>query len=279
MAGLGSVGSRIAEDLVRCGIGSIRLVDPETVEAPNMARSVYQSTDIGICKTVALGNRLQAIDGGLHVDQFTCAIAEVDIHTLLSGADLVVLATDDMADQAVLAHWAYWLGIPQVACAVYRKGAAGEVVIVVPRASTSCWNCAVGGDSRSAELRPETDYGVGGRLVGESALGPSINVIASVASQVAVGLIAGPNSVAGRPLARLLAENRTLGMVSTSESWDFFPTVLGEDPYHFAPESVWPRVERRAECFVCGDHRGRPVSRDEGSRFIEELENMSSSDN
>ena len=35
VAGLGSVGSRVAEDLVRAGVGRLTLVDPDLVAAAN----------------------------------------------------------------------------------------------------------------------------------------------------------------------------------------------------------------------------------------------------
>ena len=39
VAGLGSVGSYLAEQLVRSGVGALALLDPERVEAANLSRS------------------------------------------------------------------------------------------------------------------------------------------------------------------------------------------------------------------------------------------------
>jgi molybdopterin/thiamine biosynthesis adenylyltransferase len=271
VVGAGSVGSRIAEDLARCGVGRLTLVDPDVVETTNLARSVYTMTDVGLSKTKALARRLLSINPSLQLTEFTNSISGLDPRELLAGADLLILATDDMPQQAYLAHWAYWLEIPQVACAIYRKGAAGEVVVALPEAGTPCWACAVGAGTDAAQRRPPTDYGLQGRLIAESALGPAINAISSVASQIAVGLLAGPVSPAGSSLGRILAEGRTLGLISTTPDWDFFPDVFAEMGHQFHPQSVWPLVERNEDCPVCGPDRCEPLSSDAGSDVAQAL--------
>ena len=67
VAGAGSVGSRIAEDLVRSGVGRIVVIDPDAVSLPNMARSVYTRAQIGVPKVRALAERLCAINPRVEV--------------------------------------------------------------------------------------------------------------------------------------------------------------------------------------------------------------------
>ncbi|GAB3988980.1 hypothetical protein GCM10029978_112790 [Actinoallomurus acanthiterrae] len=260
VAGLGSVGSRIAEDLVRCGVGTLTVIDPECVEGPNLARSVYTSADLGVAKPTAMARRLRAIDPAVRVEEHVAALGDLDLAGLLSGADLVVGATDDMAEQARLSHHAYAAGIPMVSCALYRRAAAGEVVISVPATETACWNCAVGARSTATDYRPARDYGLNGRLVGEAALGPAINIVSSCAAAVAVGLLAGPSTPAGEHLVGLLRDRRTLGIVSTSPRWEFFPQVIAPEPHQHAPQSIWAVIRRDPRCPICGDpeHRVPP---------------------
>lgn len=274
VAGAGSVGSRIAEDLVRCGVEQLILIDPDTVSWPNLARSVYTTRDLERPKVESLAGRLVDINPSVEVQAIANLLSETDVPALLEQVELVVLATDDMSEQSFLAHWAYYLQVPQVACAMYRRGAAGEVVLIVPAARTPCWNCTVGADSRSGASRPESNYGLNGRLVGEAALGPAINLVASVASQLAVGLLAGPQSPAGSGLGRLLAEARTLGLVSTTPAWDFFPAAIGDLSHQHEPQSVWPIVEARDGCPVCGDELVRPISRQEGQEVVRQLQEL-----
>ena len=56
--GAGSLGSMIAETMVRNGVSAFHLVDPDRVEAVNLSRSAYNAGDIGDLKVDALANRL-----------------------------------------------------------------------------------------------------------------------------------------------------------------------------------------------------------------------------
>ncbi|MEV5934714.1 ThiF family adenylyltransferase [Streptomyces sp. NPDC052079] len=266
VCGLGSVGSCIAEHLVRSGVGSLTLIDPDTVDGANLARTVYAAADVGMRKTTALARRLRAVDPAVRVDEYQEPLGNLGLAEVLEGADLVVGATDDMAEQAVLAHHAYAAGIPMVACALYRAAAAGEVVLSVPEAQTACWNCAVGSGGGSGAHRPEPDYGLDGRLVGEAALGPSIHLVTCAASQAAIGILAGSSSSAGVPLRRLIRERRTLGLVSTAPDWGFFPKVIPSMPHQYAPQSVWAVVKSDPACPICGDisHRTPPLTSAQG---------------
>lgn len=251
VAGCGSVGSRIAEDLARSGVRHFVLVDPDEVSLPNMARSVYARADVGRAKVAVLAERLRGIAPETEVSTTRRFLREITPEDILDGVDLVVLATDDMTEQAALAKAAYEKRIVQVAAAMYRKAAAGEVMIAVPEARTPCWACAVGTSALSTSERPDTNYGVDGRLVAESGLGASINLVTSVASLLAIGLLAGPGSPACAGLGRMLAESRVLGLISTTPDWGFFPDVFHDMAHQFQPQSVWPKVESVKGCPVC----------------------------
>ena len=265
VAGAGSVGSRIAEDLIRSGVGAFTVIDPDRVDAPNLARTVYSAADIGMPKPDALARRLQAIDPAVVVDRHGAPLGMIDLPQALAGVSLVVAATDDMTEQALLAHHAYATGVPLVACALYKKAAAGEVVLSVPAARTACWRCAVGAGTPSDSYRPGRDYGLGGRLAGESALGPSIHLVAGVAASAALGLLAGPGSQAGRHLKRLLSQRRTLGLIATTPAWGLFKTVFAGMDHQHAPQSVWVRVDPDADCPVCGACPIPPLDAQAGS--------------
>ncbi|MDA8322460.1 MAG: ThiF family adenylyltransferase [Actinomycetota bacterium] len=274
VAGAGSVGSRIAEDLVRSGVGALAIIDPDLVEAANLSRTVYAAADIGLPKPQALAGRLRAIDPAVTIESHLSPLGLADLSRILDGVSLVVAATDDMAEQAVLAHHAYAAGVPLVACAVYKAAAAGEVVITVPTAKTACWSCAVGAGSPADQHRPERDYGLGGRLAGEAALGPSIHQVTSVATTAALGLLAGPDAPAGAHLTRLLAEGRTLGLVATTPDWDFFQQVFTGMDHQHAPQSVWVRVSRSSSCPVCGDQPIPPLTPQAAVQLIDAMSRL-----
>jgi molybdopterin/thiamine biosynthesis adenylyltransferase len=269
VAGAGSVGSRMAEDLVRSGVGALTIIDPDRVDAANLARTVYSAADIGLPKPDALARRLEAINPSVLVDRRPCPLGTADLARLLTGVSLVVAATDDLAEQGLLAHYAYAARVALVACALYRKAAAGEIVLSVPAAETACWTCAVGAGTAADAHRPGRDYGLGGRLAGEAALGPSIHLVADVATSAALGLLAGPRSPAGRRLGPLLAQRRTLGLITTVPQWGFFKEVFRGMGHQHAPQSVWVRVDRTPDCPVCGARPIPPLNRHAGADLTE----------
>ena len=54
VVGVGSVGSSIADMLVRSGISRLALIDPDTLSEENLARHVLSSPDLGKPKVTAL---------------------------------------------------------------------------------------------------------------------------------------------------------------------------------------------------------------------------------
>ena len=258
IVGLGSVGSWLAAELVRAGVEHLELVDPDHVEASNLARTIYEARHLDIPKVTAATDLLTRINPAITVRTHRHAIGELehDLDSLCDAADLIVAATDDPAGQALLNHHAYAAGTPLVACGLYRQAHAGEVVIVVPQLDTGCWMCATGvsgiGD------RAAKDYATG-RLAGEIALGPAIHLVTEVAAGVAIGLLAGPTAPAAQPLRQLLETRRTMGLISTGPRWDFFPIVFaGLDANQWAPQSVWARVQRDPHCPICGPEQATP---------------------
>ena len=62
IVGCGSVGSTIAENLVRCGVTKISLYDFDTVEPRNIANQMFRAKDIGRPKVDALRDLLVEIN-------------------------------------------------------------------------------------------------------------------------------------------------------------------------------------------------------------------------
>ncbi|MBQ4115111.1 ThiF family adenylyltransferase, partial [bacterium] len=66
--GLGGVGSYCAEALVRCGVGSIDLIDSDTINVTNINRQIIAlNSTLGLAKTEVLAGRLKDINPKLNV--------------------------------------------------------------------------------------------------------------------------------------------------------------------------------------------------------------------
>ena len=144
--GAGSVGSNIAEHLVRAGVPRLTLVDDEVVEPVNLTRTVYDYRDVGRKKTSALRDHLVAINPDLQVtlvdDRLGASTASTFRH-VLSDASIAIGAADDNLAMGVLDVLLHECGLPGVFAAVYKGAAGGDIVTVVPGV-TACWRCTVG---------------------------------------------------------------------------------------------------------------------------------------
>jgi len=72
LVGLGAIGSPLAESLVRGGVNNISLWDGDIVEFGNICRSVYDQSNIGNPKVLALKEHLQKISPFVNITKNGC---------------------------------------------------------------------------------------------------------------------------------------------------------------------------------------------------------------
>ncbi|MFD3696921.1 HesA/MoeB/ThiF family protein [Streptomyces sp. NPDC058646] len=269
LVGVGSVGSYLAETLVRSGVGRITLVDPDRVEPANLGRSMFDARDIGRNKAKATARRLRRVNRRLKTDVLKIDFAALDNHTWqqrIADAQLVVAATDDNHVQQRLNHLAYFVGRPALFVGLYEGAAGGEVVFSTP--GSPCWSCATGGVRESlGELghQPRTDYGTG-RMYAVPGLLTDIHHLTAAAAKIALALLhptGGPERIGGF-LTTPLRKDLSLALFAMEPDHWFFPRVLGEVPGQHAFQSIWLRTGRRPDCPVCGDFSLRSDPREFG---------------
>ena len=266
--GAGSMGSVIAEALVRSGVRRLRLVDPDTVEAANLSRTTYITADTDRAKAIALADRLTAIDPAVDVNPVIGTANTWLAATRTLDTDLVVLATDDVPAELAVNQRVFPQGVPLISAKMFARGDAGEILLAVPGNGRACLRCLTG--SRGAPAGRQVDYG-SGRLVAELALGPDIAVTAMRAAKIALALL----SRAGRggPLAdwleRMLEADQCMLLSANVAEWGIFahlgPLPKGMDgPF----PSLWVSTAamRDRTCPTCGD--APPEAMSTGSELL-----------
>jgi len=243
-------------------VGAVTVIEPDSVDGPDVTRTTYSAANIGAPKPDAPARQLRMIDPAVMAHHHPAALGSTDLPSTLAGVSLVVAATDGVAGQAALAHHACAAGVPLVACAMYKKAALGEVALAVPAAGPTCRWSAVGAVIPADSYSPGRDYGLGGRQASETAPGPSTCLAAGVA---AFGPLAGPKFPAGRPVTPLLDQRRALGLIATAAGWGSVKTVFAGMDHQQAPQSVWARVDPSAACPVRGAQPVPPRCRQAGS--------------
>ena len=112
VVGLGGVGSWCAEALVRSGIGSISIVDFDTVCVSNINRQVQAtSKTIGRQKAQALEERLKEINPACCVRSFPGFFSKKEVELFdISGVDYVIDAIDILESKLDLIETAINMG-------------------------------------------------------------------------------------------------------------------------------------------------------------------------
>lgn len=102
IAGLGGLGSNIAVHLARLGVGRLVLADFDVVDITNLNRQHYTMKDIGIPKTLALQEQLEAINPYLNYETYTERVIPANAARLFADCDVVCEAFDRADQKAML---------------------------------------------------------------------------------------------------------------------------------------------------------------------------------
>ena len=99
--GLGGLGSNVAVLLARAGIGSLKLVDFDTVEAGNLNRQQYRISHIGLKKTEAMKTIIKEINPFVEVETLDIKVNRENIHSIVGDIEIVVEAFDRAETKAM----------------------------------------------------------------------------------------------------------------------------------------------------------------------------------
>jgi len=197
LIGLGGVGAPAALYLAAAGIGTLRLIDDDTVALSNLQRQIaFDVADIGRPKAEAGAEALTALNPHVRVEPFAGRLTVATAARLVEGCDVVVDGTDDFETRFAVNAACVAARIPLVSGALGRWN--GQVGVFTGR---PCYRCLVPGAPPEAETCARV--GVIGALAG---------VVGSMVALEAIKLIAG----AGQPLAgRLLIYDGLAGTART----------------------------------------------------------------
>lgn len=95
VAGLGGMGSNIAEILARLGVGTLRLADPDTIEVTNLNRQVIANINtVGQKKIDACVNEIMTIDPGIALQKFPMGITKENADSFVEDMDVIINEID-----------------------------------------------------------------------------------------------------------------------------------------------------------------------------------------
>jgi adenylyltransferase/sulfurtransferase len=163
--GAGGIGCPVIAYLAAAGIGTLRVIDPDTVSLSNLQRQIlFGADDVGTAKAEAARAAALRINADCHLIPINQRIDAANAATLLREADIVIDGCDNFETRLAVSDAATRLRIPLVSAAVgqfegqigvWRGWEEGE----------PCYRCLVGA-ATTDPARTCAEEGIVGALTG-----------------------------------------------------------------------------------------------------------------
>jgi molybdopterin-synthase adenylyltransferase len=144
--GIGGLGTAAATSLCASGVGSLTLIDHDTVEATNLPRqTLFSEQDVGVNKVEAAKARLHAINSDCDITAIAEPFSAPNAAELsptskqaIEGADVVLDCTDNTDSRDLINVLCFELNTPLVSGAAIRF--EGQLFVAIPGESR-CYAC------------------------------------------------------------------------------------------------------------------------------------------
>ena len=208
--GVGALGSVIANNLCRAGVGRLRLIDRDRVELSNLQRQALfneEDAESRLPKVQAACNHLAKINSQTVLEPVDVHVDSSNIEGLIKDVDVVLDGSDNMELRFLVNEACHKLKIPWVYGGVL--GAAGNCMTILP-GEGPCFRCFLPEIPPAGTFPTCADVGV---------LNMAPNIIASFESAEAVKIITGSADV-NRRLFVLDVWNNTAEYISLAKNPD-----------------------------------------------------------
>jgi adenylyltransferase/sulfurtransferase len=165
LIGLGALGSSAAYYLAAAGVGTLQLIDFDTVEISNLHRQILHFTeDIDKKKTQSAAEKLNSLNSDCIIKIINERITPKNSKELLRDSDFVIEGSDNLATKMLINDTCIGLKIPFTIAGVLRFH--GQIMTVVPENITSCYRCVFGDVTESDSSMSCSQAGVIGFVPG-----------------------------------------------------------------------------------------------------------------
>ena len=138
--GAGGLGSPAALYLAAAGVGTLGLVDFDTVDVANLQRQILHGTpDVGRPKTESARDTLSRLNPTVAIQLHTCRLDAANARKILAGYDLVVDGSDNFPTRYLTNDACVLLGKPCVYGSV--AGFSGQASVFAPHRGGPCYRC------------------------------------------------------------------------------------------------------------------------------------------
>ncbi|MCK5196385.1 MAG: HesA/MoeB/ThiF family protein [Desulfobulbaceae bacterium] len=139
IVGAGGLGCPTALYLAAAGVGTIGIIDCDTVEISNLQRQIAHFTkDIGVSKVESAKEKMLAINPDLAIATYQLYLMASNIREIIRGYDFVIDGTDNFSTKFLINDACVMENIPLSHGGILRFD--GQTMTIVPGEST-CYRC------------------------------------------------------------------------------------------------------------------------------------------
>jgi molybdopterin-synthase adenylyltransferase len=190
LIGCGGIGSPALQYLAAAGIGTLTLIDSDTVEASNLQRqTIFAENDLGRAKAEAAADWVHRFDPALEVHAHVARIAPDNAAALIAGADVVLDGCDNFATRLAVSDACVASGIALTSAALGRfQGQIANFAGHLP--DHACYRCFVG-DAFDAD---DCDT-----CAADGVLGAMAGMVGAMAAMSAIRVVLADHAALGEP--------------------------------------------------------------------------------
>jgi molybdopterin/thiamine biosynthesis adenylyltransferase/rhodanese-related sulfurtransferase len=239
LLGAGGLGSPTALYLAAAGVGTLGIVDDDTVDVSNLQRQIIHTTDrVGVAKVDSAEKAINDLNPDVEVRKYQTRLDASNIVDIIKDYDIVVDGVDNFPTRYLLNDASVRLKIPVVSAAIL--GFEGQLSVFAPY-DGPCYRCLFR-QPPPAELAPSCGAnGVLGVLPGTMGLLQATEVIKLVIGE-------------GDPLIGRLLIYDALGATTTELKVRRDPEcpICSREPSEIADEELGVFPDYEAFCAAAG---------------------------
>ena len=185
IVGCGATGSAVASLLARAGVGTLRIIDRDYVEASNLQRqSLFDERDAAesLPKAVAAARKIAAFNSEIVAEARVDDVTPATVNALLDEMDVILDGTDNFETRYLVNDYAVKNTIPWIYAAAV--GSYGVSLNVLPN-RTACLSC----------IFPDAPGGMVETCETSGILNSAVNMVASIAATEALKMLVGGEAI------------------------------------------------------------------------------------
>ena len=137
--GVGGLGSPAALYLAASGVGTLGLIDGDTVDISNLQRQVLHFTpDIGFPKTESASIKLSSLNPSVRLNTYQENFDDKNGPDLVGNYDIVIDASDNLKTKLLVNKICVARQVPLVHAGIFQF--QGQIMTVLP-GKTACYQC------------------------------------------------------------------------------------------------------------------------------------------